>query len=144
HGASSAPDTRRPGGADGPDGAPGFGAEGERLRRVAEFVSGQFLPKMKALALCEGRACRDQSDRMTFVDAHQRAFAEHGVCARANDDPPFDRECFLQDGNSFDRNPATAASDPMACGRGASEYRPYAPRQRWVRTANDSYFTAMT
>jgi hypothetical protein len=32
----------------------------------------------------------------------------------------------------------------MACGRGASEFRPYAPRQRWVRTANDSYFTAMT
>ena len=32
----------------------------------------------------------------------------------------------------------------MACGRGASEYRPYAPRQRWVRTANDSYFVAMT
>ena len=32
----------------------------------------------------------------------------------------------------------------MACGRPASEYRPYAPRARWVRTANDSYFTAMT
>ena len=26
----------------------------------------------------------------------------------------------------------------------ASEYRPYSPRARWVRTANDSYFTAMT
>jgi hypothetical protein len=24
------------------------------------------------------------------------------------------------------------------------EYRPYASRARWVRTANDSYFTAMT
>jgi hypothetical protein len=32
----------------------------------------------------------------------------------------------------------------MACGRPASEYRPYLPRQRWVRTANDSYFTAMS
>ncbi|MDX2265021.1 MAG: hypothetical protein NW215_08625, partial [Hyphomicrobiales bacterium] len=26
----------------------------------------------------------------------------------------------------------------------ASEYRAYAPRARWVRTANDSYFAAMT
>ena len=25
-----------------------------------------------------------------------------------------------------------------------SEFRPYAPRARWIRTANDSYFTAMT
>jgi lysophospholipase L1-like esterase len=144
HPALAAPDTPCPGGRDGFDVHPAFGADGNRLREVVDFVSDQFLPKMKALALCEGRACRDQSDRMTFVDAHQRAFAEHGVCTRAADDPPFDRECFSQNGDSFDRNPATAATDPMACGRGASEYRPYAPRQRWVRTANDSYFTAMT
>jgi len=144
HPALAGPDTPCPGGRDGFDVHPAFGADGNRLREVVDFVSEQFLPKMKALALCEGRACRDQSDRMTFVDAHQRAFAEHGVCTRATDDPPFDRECFSQNGDSFDRNPATAASDPMACGRGASEYRPYAPRQRWVRTANDSYFTAMT
>ena len=26
----------------------------------------------------------------------------------------------------------------------ASEFRPYASRARWIRTANDSYFTAMT
>ena len=32
----------------------------------------------------------------------------------------------------------------MSCGYAASEFRPYAPRLRWVRTANDSYFTAMT
>jgi hypothetical protein len=32
----------------------------------------------------------------------------------------------------------------MACGQSASEYRPYAPRARWVRTANDSFFTAMS
>jgi hypothetical protein len=144
HPALSAPDTPCPGGRDGFDVHPAFGADSARLREVADFVSEQFLPKMKALVLCEGRACRDPSDRMTFVDAHQRAFAEHGVCARSSEDPPFDRECFSQNGDSFDRNPATAATDPMACGRAASEYRPYAPRQRWVRTANDSYFTAMT
>jgi hypothetical protein len=39
---------------------------------------------------------------------------------------------------------ASAATDPMACGRAGSEYRPYLPRKRWVRTANDSYFTAMS
>ena len=142
--ALAAPDTPCPGGRDGFDVHPGFGADGERLREVAEFVSEQFLPKIKALALCEGRTCRDASDRMTFVDAHQRAFADHGVCTRSDDDPSFDRDCFSPKGESFNRDPASAATDPMACGRGASEFRPYAPRQRLVRTANDSYFTAMT
>jgi len=38
--------------------------------------------------LCSGKLCADpKSDRMTFVDAHQTAFAQHGVCARADDDP---------------------------------------------------------
>jgi hypothetical protein len=81
---------------------------------------------------------------MTFVDAHQAAFASHGFCARSKGDPQFDRECFSPEGESFNPNLATAATDPMACGQPASEYRPYLPRQRWVRTANDSYFTAMT
>jgi len=31
-----------------------------------------------------------------------------------------------------------------SCGIGASEFRAYASRARWIRTANDSYFTAMT
>jgi len=139
--ALAAPDTPCPGGRDGFDVHPGFGADGERLREVAEFVNAQFLPKIKALALCEGRACRDAKDRMTFVDAHQRAFAEHGVCTRSDDDPSFDRECFSPKGESFNRNPANAATDPMACGRGASEFRPYAPRQRLFRTPNDAYMT---
>ena len=32
----------------------------------------------------------------------------------------------------------------MTCNLTASQYRPYLPRQRWIRTANDSYFTAMS
>ena len=32
----------------------------------------------------------------------------------------------------------------MACGYPPGEFRPYASRARWVRTANDSYLTAMT
>jgi hypothetical protein len=101
---------------------------------------------MKALARCQdGVVCRDlNKDAMTFVDGHQAAFAKHGVCARAASDPPFDRACFSPKGESFTADPAAAATDPMACDLAASEYRAYAPRARWVRTANDSYFTAMT
>jgi hypothetical protein len=143
--ALAGPNTPCAGGRDGFDVHPSFGLDSERIRGVADFVERQFLPKMKALALCSGTLCREPlSDRMTLVDAHQAAFAEHGMCARSGDDPPFDRECFSPQGKSFDTNPATAATDPMACGQPASEYRPYASRARWVRTANDSYFTAMT
>src|SRR6188472_3972437 len=81
---------------------------------------------------------------MTFVNGHQAAFAYHGVCTRAETDPQFDRECFSPKGDSFDPNPATAAIAPLACNLSATEFRPYAPRQRWVRTANDSYYTAMS
>jgi hypothetical protein len=30
------------------------------------------------------------------------------------------------------------------CSHRASEFRAYSPRARWIRTANDSYFAAMT
>src|SRR5205823_4454060 len=80
----------------------------------------------------------------TFVDAHQAAFAQHGFCTRSDDDPVFDRECFSPQGESFETDLATAALDPMVCNMTASEYRPYLPRKRWIRTANDSYFTAMS
>jgi lysophospholipase L1-like esterase len=144
--ALAAPGVPCPGGRDGFDVHPGFAADPARLGQVADFVLREFLPKMRRLALCDGRTlCRDpRTDRMTFVDGHQAAFASHGFCARSSDDPEFDRQCFSAEGKSFDTNPATAATDPMACGLAASEYRPYAPRARWVRTANDSYFTAMT
>jgi lysophospholipase L1-like esterase len=144
--ALAAPDTPCPGGRDGFDVHPAFAADGERLRQAANFVSRRFLPGMKALALCEeGKNCRDPStERMTFVDAHQPAFALHGACARSDDDPAFDRECFSGTGETFETSLTRAATDPMACGYPASEFRPYAPRARWIRTANDSYFTALT
>jgi hypothetical protein len=81
---------------------------------------------------------------MTFVDAHQAAFAAHGFCARAPTDPEFDQACFSATGDSFDPDIVTAASQPMRCGRSAGEYRAYLPRARWIRDANDSYFAAMT
>ena len=135
-----------PGGRAGFDIHPSFNAEPQRLANVSGYVQNEFLPQLKALALCQsGILCRDPAgDRMTFVDAHQAAFADHGFCARAQTDPEFDRECFSVKGESFDPDIVTAASQPMICGRSAGEYRAYLPRARWIRDANDSYFAAMT
>ena len=81
---------------------------------------------------------------MTFVDAHQTDFANHGVCARAATDPEFDRNASRPKAKVF--APISRRRPPIrwyAADR-PSEYRPYASRARWIRTANDSYFTAMT
>jgi hypothetical protein len=135
-----------PGGRAGFDIHPSFNAEPQRLSAVVGYVQDEFLPQLKALALCQsGILCRNpQADRMTFVDAHQDAFASHGFCARAQTDPEFDRQCFSASGESFDPDIVTAANQPMLCGRSAGEYRAYLPRARWIRDANDSYFAAMT
>jgi lysophospholipase L1-like esterase len=135
-----------PGGRAGFDIHPSFNAQPQRLANVSNYVQSEFLPQLKALVLCQsGVLCRDpRADRMTFVDAHQAAFADHGFCARAPTDPEFDRECFSAKGESFDPDIVSAASQPMLCGRSAGEYRAYLPRARWVRDANDSYFAAMT
>jgi lysophospholipase L1-like esterase len=135
-----------PGGRAGFDIHPSFNAQPQRLANVSGYVQSEFLPQLKALALCQsGILCRDPTaDRMTFVDAHQVAFAAHGFCARAQTDPEFDRECFSVKGESFDPDIVTAANQPMLCGRSAGEYRAYLPRARWIRDANDSYFAAMT
>jgi lysophospholipase L1-like esterase len=134
------------GGRAGLDIHPSFNAQPQRLANVSGYVDNEFLPHLKALALCQsGVLCRDPgADRMTFVDAHQAAFANHGFCARAQNDPEFDRECFSPKGESFDPDLVTAANQPMLCGRSAGDYRAYLPRARWIRDANDSYFAAMT
>jgi hypothetical protein len=135
-----------PGGRAGFEIHPSFNAQPQRLATVSAFVENEFLPQLKALALCQsGILCRNpQADRMTFVDSHQAAFAGHGFCARAQTDPEFDRTCFAANGESFDPDIVTAANQPMLCGRSAGEYRAYLPRARWIRDANDSYFAAMT
>ena len=135
-----------PGGRAGFDIHPSFNADPQRLASVTGYVENEFLPELKALALCQsGIICRDPAaDRMTFVDAHQATFADHGFCARAQNDPEFDRECFSPKGESFDPDIVNSATEPMLCGRSASEYRAYLPRARWIRDANDSYFAAMT
>ena len=144
--AMQAPDKPCPGGRDGLDIHPAFSANEQRLRAAAEFVDKKFLPAIKALATCDGdRNCRDPvNDRMTFVDGHQTEFEQHGMCVHAPDDPDFDRDCFSPNGSSFTSDLIAASENPMACGRSPGDYRPYAPRGRWIKTANDSYFTAMT
>jgi lysophospholipase L1-like esterase len=135
-----------PGGRAGFDIHPTFDADPQRLAAVSNYVQTEFLPELKALALCQsGILCGDpRNDRMTFVDAHQPVFADHGFCARGASDPEFDRDCFSPKGESFDTDIVSSAGQPMLCGRGASAYRAYLPRARWIRDANDSYFAAMT
>jgi lysophospholipase L1-like esterase len=144
--AMQAPGKPCPGGRDGLDIHPAFSADAERLRTAAAFVDQKFLPALKVLATCDGaQICSDPlTDRMTFVDSHQAEFERHGMCVRAPTDPEFDRKCFSPDGSSFRTDLVAAAQEPMACGLPASDYQPYASRARWIRTANDSYFTAMT
>ena len=135
-----------PGGRGGFDIHPAFNADPQRLADVTNFVQSEFLPQIKRLAQCSGGVlCNDQArDRMTFVDQHQAAFSNHGFCARAESDPPFDRECFSPTGESFIADIVNGANNPLACGAGASDFRAYSPRARWIRDANDSYFAAMT
>lgn len=135
-----------PGGRAGFDIHPSFNADPQRLAEVTDFVQSEFLPSLRKLATCTGGVlCGNPArDRMTFVDQHQAAFANHGFCARAETDPPFDRECFSAKGESFVADIVDAANNPLVCGAGASDFRPYSPRARWIRDANDSYFTAMT
>ena len=134
------------GGLDGFDVHPAFRLDAARMRQVVDFVGGRFLPALKALVECTGGTlCQDpQADRMTFVDAHQPAFAGHGLCARSDQDPEYDRACFLPDGKTFAKSPVEGATEPVACGLPVREFRAYSPRARWIRTANDSYFVAMT
>ncbi|CAM5345730.1 GDSL-like Lipase/Acylhydrolase OS=Afipia felis OX=1035 GN=NCTC12722_01496 PE=4 SV=1 [Afipia felis] len=134
-----------PGGLAGFDIHPAFNAAPERLARTSQFVESEFLPRLKNIVLCTGGTiCNGPRDAMTFVDQHQAAFENHGFCARAATDPAFDQQCFSTNGKSFTTDIVAGASNPMTCGQGASRFRAYLPRARWIRDANDSYFAAMT
>ena len=118
---------------------------GPRCARPRRSCSASSCPRSRRSRIATPPAPAPiRAESMTFVDAHQAAFAEHGFCARADTDPPFDRECFLADGTSFSESLVEGAQQPLACGAAISEFRAYAPRARWIRTANDSYFAAMT
>ena len=77
---------------------------------------------------------------MTFIDAHQARSRSTGSARASDNDPEFDRDCFSPDGKSFDPDPVAAATSPLVCPRRPSEFRPYAPRARWIRTAERQLF----
>lgn len=132
------------GGRDGFDIHPAFGADTQRLQTASDFVQSRFLPLLLGLATCDGGANCRGGEAMTFVDSHQEAFVGHGLCARAPTDPQFDNDCFSPEGKSFAESPVEGATRPLVCGQRPSAFRAYASRMRWIRTANDSYFAAMT
>jgi len=133
-----------PSGPRGFDVHPTFSLDNQKARDADKFIREQFFPALKRFAQCTGDACTDKAhDQMTFVDSHQSAFETHGVCATSVSDPAFDNECFKSDGASF--NPiSTGLTQPFRCGKGPNEFRPYASRQRWIRTPNDTFLAAMT
>ncbi|BBF91821.1 hypothetical protein [Blastochloris tepida] len=150
HPALEAPGRACGGGRHGMDIHPAFEVSAPRLQSVSDFVTRSFFPKLEQLARCNaGGGCVDpETERMTYVDGHDQAFARAGFCATEPADPTvsepdFDVACFRKDGKSF-RADSDALEQPMTDGCSPSDYRPYAPRARWIRTPNDAYFAAMT
>jgi hypothetical protein len=134
------PDTRK-----GFDAHPAFAVNGATLSKTVEFVENSFIPTLRSYAVCgAGGGClRRATDAMAYTDGHRTAFASHGFCATAADDPSFDQACF-KDGESF-QNGQNGLAKPMACNEfPRMKFLPYTKRARWIRTANDSYFAAMT
>lgn len=126
------------------DAHPAFEINGNTLKETVKFVETKFIPTLQSYVTCKaGAGCASNADAMVYVDGHRSAFASHGLCARADDDPAFDRNCF-KNGDTF-QSGADGMTKPLSCdGFQPSQYRPYAKRARWIRTANDSYFGAMT
>lgn len=126
------------------DAHPAFSVDGDELKRMVEFVEEKFFVALKNYAICGAETgCSDPAkQRMTFVADHQPAFLAHGFCAADESDPDFDKVCF-RNGGSF-AGPPTGLTRPLTCRYDATRFRPYVERARWIRTANDSYFTAMT
>jgi hypothetical protein len=84
-----------------------------------------------ALKLFELEQAAAAANGWSFVDAHRRAFAGHGICVGAaylGSDPADDLR--------FPRR-VEGAWVPFP----PSTYEPYAPRRRWFRTPNDAYMT---
>ena len=93
-----------PAAAPGFDIHPSFNAEPQRLSSVSDYVQNEFLPQLKAIVTCGGGVmCRDPArDRMTFVDAHQAAFAMPRVLRAGANRSGIRSRMFLGRGESFD------------------------------------------
>ena len=129
------------------DAHPAFRVNDEILQSTIKFVDEKFLPTLKNYVTCgpNGGCARPERDAMKYVDGHSAAFSTHGFCAKSADDPDFDRKCF-KNGDSFSEvTDGNGDPPPLTCQEfEPGRYEPYAKRARWIRTPNDSYFSAMT
>ncbi|MCO5066209.1 MAG: hypothetical protein M9924_17590 [Rhizobiaceae bacterium] len=105
------------------------------LRLVSDFANKKLYPALKSAAA---------AGNWHFVDSHREAFAKHGVCAQKRTAssvsalenmmlPYVDR--VNQQFRWFDFEPFSPYRDLDFSA--VRDTRPYAPRQRWVRTLND-------
>lgn len=137
----------------GYDAHPALGFNAANAIATSQFVETELVPLLKGLATCDkaGDCATPDKDTMRWADTHRGLFSQHGICAHytASDpikEPAFDDAC-LGDGHSFQRtgdNGDGLANPLRLCHKSPAEWRPYAPRARWMRTPNDSYLTAMT
>lgn len=109
------------GGSDGMTVNPAFNLD-QRRTRDAEQIGREIFAVMARAARSHG---------WTFVDAHREHFTRHGLCAgRA------DRLANPADDMRLPRR-VNGSWHPDA----PSQWEPYTPRRRWVRTPNDGYLT---
>jgi hypothetical protein len=134
-----------PGGQAGFDVHPSFKLDGERMRRVADFVGARFLPALKAIVQCAGGTICQIPRRPHDLRRRASAGVPRPRRVRALGAGSGVRPRLLSaDGKSFASSPVAGRDEPLTCGAPRSDFRAYAPRARWIRTANDSYFVAMT
>ena len=126
------------------DGHPAFGVDGATVDATSKYADEVLIPKLIEIASCgrSGGCDNPAKDAMRIAERHMEQFKSHGFCALGANEPHFDTDC-LKDGGTF--KSSDGLRQPFAqCLASASDFKPYASRQRWVRTANDSYLTAMT
>lgn len=109
------------GGSDGMTVSPAFALD-QRRTREAEQIGREIHGVMRQAARSHG---------WTFVDGHRELFTRHGLCAgRA------DRLANPADDVRLPRR-INGIWQPFA----PSQWEPYAPRRRWIRTPNDGFLT---
>jgi hypothetical protein len=120
---------------------PSFKLDGERLRQVSGFVGARFLPQIKAIAQCgAGSGCLSATDRFTFVDAPA------GSIRRTRRVRAPRRPNWIAPASVTARalRQVGGARPRLTCGQWSRSFVPMRRAARWIRTANDSYFVAMT
>lgn len=94
----------------------------QRRAHDSETVAAQLYSTMRKLAREHG---------WSFVDAHRIAFARHGLCAAA----------YGSIADPADEGRLPRLVDGVWRPYPPSQWHPYAPRRRWIRTPNDGYLT---